>query len=76
MLRVGVTLFIAVARQDPATGFDGFPPSLLVLSGSFIFISSVGIAFAVTVPASLLTESNATATWVGSSAAASARVGS
>lgn len=75
MLCVGVTLLIAMAPQDPATGFDGFPVSLLLLSGSFIFISFLGIAFAATVPTSPLMESDATVTWVSCCVAASAHVG-
>lgn len=51
-----------------STGFGGFPASSLVLCGSFIFVISVGVTFAVTAPASLVKESNAPATWVGSCA--------
>lgn len=76
MLHVGVPLLIAVAHQDLTPGFDGFPASLLVLSRSFVFISSVGIAFVATVLISLLPEGNATAMWVGCCGAVSARVGS
>lgn len=73
---MGVTLLIAVARQDLVIGFGGFIAALLILSGSFIFISSVEIAFAVTVPTSLLMESNAATTWVRCCVAAPAQGGS
>lgn len=67
---VGVTHVIAVAHQGPATGFDVFPGRSRVLSGSFIFTTSVGIA-----PTFRLMETNAAAMRVGCCAAASARVG-
>lgn len=60
-------------RVRPRTGHrlcGGLPVSSLVLCRSLIFMISVGAAFAVTAPASLLTESNATVTLAGSCASA------